>query len=167
MDPGVDPAPFWARLFRCQTRSAAEAEIRAAAVADAAAAIAAWSAHRDVLGAAESRLADRARDLEALQSLGRALAEARTVDELVERLAVSLQGLANADALAIATALPESTGVTVYLARALSADDTARLRDAIALGFIPLSSTEPPRLLPGFDRLAGERSALGESEILV
>ena len=168
MEPGVDPASFWARLFRCHTRSSAEAEIRASGSRDAETAIQVWSAHREGVRFAESRLSDRARDLEALQSLGRALAEARTLDELVERLAGSLQALADADALAIATALPEGSGVTVYLARALSAGDAARLREAAALGFVPLApDVEAPRLLPGFDRLQGERGALGESEILV
>jgi two-component system NtrC family sensor kinase len=168
MELVVDPASFWARLFRCQTRSSAEAEILASGFPDASVAIEAWSAHRSAFTTAEARLSDRARELEALQSLGRALAEARTLDDLVERLAGSLQTLADADALAIATAVPEATGVTVYLARALSPRDTERLREATALGFIPLApDAGATRRLPGFDRLQGERGSLSEDQILV
>jgi len=168
MGPGKDQASFWARLFRCQTEQSAQAEIDAARFADADAALVIWRAHRQAAELAEARLAARNSDLEGLQSFGRALAEARGIDELMERAAVSLQVLADADAIAIASALPERTGVDVHLARALTGADVTRLREAAALGFIPLDpKPEPGRPLPTFDRLCGPRETLAETDIIV
>jgi two-component system NtrC family sensor kinase len=110
----------------------------------------------------------RARDLEALQAFGRALAEARSPRELLDRAAASLQTLVDADAVAIASALPEDAGVEIHVARALSAEAEAQLREAVALGFVPLDPEAPPvRLLSSFDRFQGPRGVLTETEILV
>jgi len=168
MGPGEDLEPFWARLFRCQTPESARGEIRAARVADPDGTFVVWRAHRQASELAESRLTARARDLEGLQALGRALAEARSVDELLDRAAASLQGLADADAVAIAAALPERSGVDVHVARALAAADATRLREAAALGFVPLDPVaQPVRQLAAFDRLSGPRAALSETDIVV
>ena len=168
MGPGDDHEPFWARLFRCQTPESARGEIRAAGLADAGGAFEVWRAHRQASELAESRLAARARDLEGLQALGRALAEARSVEELLDRAAASLQTLVDADAVAIAAALPERGGVDVHVARALTAADAVRLREAVALGFIPLDpAASPVRQLSVFDRLSGPRAALSETDIVV
>jgi len=168
MGPGDDQEPFWARLFRCQTPESAWGEIRAAGTGDGDAAFSIWRAHRRAGELAESRLEARARDLEGLQALGRALAEARSLDDLLDRAALSLQGVADADAVAIASALPERTGVDVHLARALAPSDVARLREAVALGFIPLDPVAAPaRVLSTFDRLCGPRTALSETDIVV
>jgi len=168
MGPGEDHEPFWARLFRCQTPESAKGEIRAARIEDPDAAFAVWRAHRNAAELAESRLTSRARDLERLQALGRSLAEARSVDELLDRAAASLQALVDADAVAIASALPERGGVDVHVARALTAGDAARLREAVALGFIPVDPVASPvRQLAVFDRLSGPRAALAETDTLV
>jgi two-component system NtrC family sensor kinase len=168
MQPNEDRAAFWARLFRCATLESAEAEIRALPLQDADAARVVWRAHRATAERAESRLEARARDLEALQAFGRTLAEARSLDEVLDRAAASLHALADADAVAIASALPEQPAVTVHVARALTAEDSARLREAVALGFVPL---DPPpglvRPLPSFDRFQGPRAPLTETDILV
>src|SRR5712672_1262492 len=104
-------ASFWTRLFRCATPEAAEGEIRAEPRIDAEAARAAWRAHRAAAEEAEARLEARARDLEGLQVFGRSLAEARSVRDVLDRAAASLQVLADADAVAIAADLPEVCGV--------------------------------------------------------
>jgi len=168
MERREDQATFWARLFRCQTEDSAAAEIRGARGGDPAAALLIWRAHREAAERAEARLESRARDLEGLQAFGRALAEARSLGEVLDRAAASLQSLTDADAVAIATALPERLGVDVHVARALSAEHALRLREAVALGFIPLDpAAAPVRALPAFDRLCGPRAALLETDIIV
>ncbi len=168
MQPGEDHASFWERLFRCTTLESAEGEIRAAERADVEAARSAWRSHRAAAEQAESRLEARARDLEGLQAFGRALAEARSVRDVTDRAAASLQILADADAVAIAAALPERTGVDVFIARALAPEDETRLREAVALGFVPLDPIAVPfRPLPTFDRFQGPRASLSETDIIV
>ncbi len=168
MQSSDDHASFWARLFRCVTPESAEEEIRADPGIDAATARVVWEAHRAAADQAESRLEARARDLEGLQVFGRALAEARSVNDVLDRAAVSLQVLADADAVAIAAALPERFGVDVHLARALAVDDLTKLRDAVAFGFIPLDPGDASiRTLPTFDRFQGPRTALSETDIIV
>jgi two-component system NtrC family sensor kinase len=168
MQPNEDRASFWARLFRCATLESAEEVIRAAELADVDTARVVWRVHRASAERAESRLEARARDLEGLQAFGRVLAEARNIDELFDRAAASLQILADADAVAIAAALPERTGVDVHIARALAPDDASRLREAVALGFVPLDPIAAPfRTLPTFDRFQGPRATPSETDIIV
>ena len=93
MQPGDDHGSFWERLFLCVTPESAEALIRAETGFDASAARVVWNAHRAAAERAESRLEGRARDLEGLQAFGRALADARSVPDVLDRAAVSLQVL--------------------------------------------------------------------------
>jgi hypothetical protein len=103
---------------------------------------------------AEARSDARFRDLDALQALGRSLAEARTVDEILDRAGESLQPLIDADAFAIASTVEECDGVRVYLARPLAPGDEDRLRETVALGFVALAPDAGlTRELTAFDRL--------------
>ena len=168
MRPSDDPASFWARIFRCVTQESAEEVIRAEPSVDAEAACVVWSAHRAAAEREESRLEARTRDLEGLQAFGRALAEAKSVSDLVDRAAASLQVLADVDAVAIAAAFPERSGVDIYVSRSLAAEDLAKLREAVALGFVPLDPKDGSfRTLPSFDRFQGPRAALSETDIMV
>ncbi len=168
MRPSDDSASFWAKLFRCATPESAEEEIRGEQGIDAAVARVVWNAHRTVADQAETRLEGRARDLEGLQVFGRALAEARSVQDVLHRAAVSLQVLADADAVAIAAELPGRSGVDVHVARALAAEDLRKIREAVALGFVPLDPADTSfRTLPTFDRFQGPRAALSETDIIV
>ncbi len=170
MDPSEDQASFWTRLFRCTTPESAEVEIRAANLPDIDVEVgrAAWRAHRRATDRAKARLEGRVRDLEGLQAFGRALAEARSIGDVLDRAAASIQVLADADAVAIATALPNRIGVDVHLARALAPEDERRLREAVALGFVPLDPLVPPsRALSAFDRLLGARASLTDTDIVV
>ena len=168
MRPSDDPASFWARIFRCVTQESAEEVIRAEPSVDAEAACVVWSAHRAAAEREESRLEARTRDLEGLQAFGRALAEAKSVSDLVDRAAASLQVLADVDAVAIAAAFPERSGVDIYVSRSLAAEDLAKLREAVALGFVPLDPKDGSfRRLPSFDRFQGPRAALSETDIMV
>jgi two-component system NtrC family sensor kinase len=161
-------ASFWERLFRCTSRDAAESELQAAEGLDVSAARAAWRAHRATIARAEAMLSARARDLEGLQSLGRTLAEARTVEEVLDRAAAALQVLTDADAVAIASALPGRSGLDLYLARALQPADADKLREAAARGFIHLVTGESAtRTLPTFDRFCGPRAAIDDADIVV
>ena len=168
MEPSDDRASFWARLFRCATPASAEAFIRAAHGIDVEAARLVWRVHRAAADEDEARLEARARDLEGLQAFGRALVEARSVQDVLDRAAASLQLLAEADAVAIAASFPERTGIDVHVARALASEDAARLSEAVARGFLPLDSVAPVfKTLPTFDRFQGPRAAPSEAEILV
>jgi PAS domain-containing protein len=168
MLPSDDNPSFWARVFRCTTAESAELEIRSAQDVDVEAARSVWRAHRAAEERAEARLEARVRDLEGLQMFGRALAEARGVDEVLDRAAVSLQLLADADAVAIAADLPERCGVDIHVARSLSTGDLTRFREAVALGFVPLDPRAPLfRTLPTFDRFQGPRAEVKESDIIV
>jgi two-component system NtrC family sensor kinase len=168
MQPSDDNPSFWARVFRCTTPESAELEIRAATGVDVEAVRLAWRAHRAAEAQAETRLEARVRDLEGLQVFGRALAEARNVHEVLDRAAASLQILADADAVAIASALPERTEVDVHLARVLAGDDVSRLREAVVAGFIPVdAAAERIRTLPTFDRYQGPRAPLTGGDIVV
>ena len=168
MEPIEDHASFWARLFRCASLESAEGVIHAAQGVDASAARVVWRAHRDAAELDEARLDARARDLLGLQSFGRALVEARTVEDVLDRAAASLQVLADADAIAIASGLPERTGIDVHIARALSSEDAARLCETVARGFIPLDAVVPSfRTLPTFDRFQGPRAVAPETDVIV
>jgi len=168
MRPSDDHASFWARLFRCVTPESVEEEIRAEPGTDKETARTVWRAHRAAADQAEFRLEARARDLEGLQMFGRSLAEARSVHDVLNRAAVSLQVLADADAVAIAAALEERSGVDVHVARALAPEDLKKLREAVALGFVPLDPDDASiRTLPTFDRFQGPRAALSETDIIV
>jgi two-component system NtrC family sensor kinase len=168
MQPSDDNPSFWARVFRCSTPESADLEICAAQGIDVEVARVVWREHRAAEERAEARLDARIRDLEGLQLFGRALAEARTIQEILDRAAASIQILADADAVAIAASLPERSGVDVYIARSLFSDDLQRLRESVAAGFVPLdASEESPRTLPTFDRFQGPRAALSERDIMV
>ena len=168
MRPSDDHASFWARLFRCATPESAEEEIRGVSGIEAAAARIVWNAHRAAADEVETRLEGRARDLEGLQVFGRTLAEARSVQDVLQRAAVSLQVLADADAVAIAAELPGRSGVEVHVARALAAEDLKKIREAVALGFVPVDPADASfRTLPTFDRFQGPRAALSETDIIV
>jgi two-component system, NtrC family, sensor kinase len=168
MHPSEDRASFWTRLFRCQTVESAERELRELRGLDPELARIAWQAHRAIAERAESSLSARARELEMMQSFGRSLAEARSLRELLDRSAASLHALADADAVAFASALPYASGVELHLARALTSYDAGRLGEAVALGFVPLEPAEVAvRSLPAFDRFQGARPALTETDILV
>jgi len=170
MSGGEDQASLWTRIFRCHSLESVEEEIGASrlAEADADSARTAWRAHRAALARAEARLDARTRELDALQSFGRELAQARTVPELLDRTAEMLQSLVDADAIAIASAIADVFGVQTYLARPLSPSDEQGLREAAASGFIPLSpEDEHSRPLAPFDRLQGPRAPLAEADIVV
>jgi signal transduction histidine kinase len=168
MESSEDRASFWGRLFRCATVASAEGLIRAANGIDVESAWLVWRAHRAALEQEESRLEARARDLEGLQAFGRALVEARSVHDVLARAAASLQILSDADAVAVATVLPERTGIDVYVARALASQDAARLSAALARGFVPPDRAVPSfNTLPTFDRFQGPRAAPLDGDILV
>ena len=161
-------ASFWERLFRCTTRESAESELAAARDIDLDGARAAWRAHRATLARAEGMLQARARDLEGLQSLGRALAEARTVDEVLDRAAAALSVLADADVVAIASSLPGRIEVELHVARALQPADAERLAAVAARGFIHVApGGAATRTLPTFDRFCGPRAALADEDIVM
>ena len=168
MQPDEDHASFLARLFRCETPESAEREIRASGDGDFDFGLLLWRAHRAAADEHESRLERRARDLEALQSFGRVLAEARSLREVFDRAAVALQSLTEADAVAIASTLPGCEGVEIHAARPLTSRAAERFREAVALGFVPLDPAPAPvRRLPVFDRYQGSRGELQETDILV
>jgi two-component system NtrC family sensor kinase len=167
MSLGEDQASFWTRLLRCPSPPSVEDELRVSAVPDALAESyrAAWRAHRAALARADARLDIRARDLDALQALGRTLAEARTLEDLFERVGHSLPAILDADALAIASSLSECEGVHVFVARPLSVGDIDRLREIVGLGFVPVRSDADSAIeLAGFDRLQGPRAPLTETD---
>ena len=85
MHSSEDLAAFWARLFRCTTAETAAREIRAAEFVDPEPAGVIWRAHRAALQREEAHLEARARDVEALQTFGRSLAEARNIEDLFDR----------------------------------------------------------------------------------
>jgi PAS domain S-box-containing protein len=168
MESIEDSASFWGRLFRCATVASAEGLIRGAHGIDAESARLVWRAHRAAAEQEEGRLEARARDLEGLQAFGRALAEARSVHDVLDRAAVSLQVLADADAVAIGAVLPERTGVDVHVARVLASEDAARLAEAVARGLVSLDAVAPSfKTLPTFDRFQGPRAAPSDGDILV
>jgi two-component system NtrC family sensor kinase len=168
MNPSDDAASPWTRLFRCATPKEAEEAARSVGLTDPTTAVAIWRAHRSAAAGGEARLESRARDLETLQAFGRSLAEARSPDDVLARAAAGLQQLVDADAVAIAVALPERSGIDVHLSRALAQDDAALLRHAVGFGFVPVGTDPPePNRLPGFDPLAGERRGLSETDVLV
>src|SRR5262245_22039976 len=102
MESSEARASFWGRLFRCTTATSADRLIQATPGLDVDSAREAWRAHRAATEQHDARLEARARDLEGLQALGRALAEARNVQDVLDRAAVALQVLAEADAVAMA-----------------------------------------------------------------
>jgi PAS domain S-box-containing protein len=168
MDPSDDRASFWGRLFRCTTAASADRLIRSTGGVDVASARSAWRAHRAASEEDDARLEARARDLEGLQAFGRALVEARTVQDVLDRAAVSLQALTEADAVGMAVVLPERTGVDVHVARVLASEDASRVAAAVARGFVPLDPAEPSfKTLPTFDRFQGPRAAPSEGDVLV
>ena len=168
MEHSEDHASFWARLFRCASLESAERLIRAEQGVDTGTARVVWHAHREAAELDEARLEAQARDLQGLQAFGRALVGARTVQDVFDRAAASLQVLADADAVAIAALLPGRTGVDVYIARALASQDATRICDAVACGFVPLDSVVPSfRTLPAFDRLQGSRAAPLATDVVV
>jgi two-component system NtrC family sensor kinase len=168
MQHGDGFASFWARLFLCVTSQSADDEIRAEPGINANDARVVWHAHREAVERAESRLDERARDLEGLQAFGRALAEARNVPDLLGRAAASLHVLVDADAVAIASAVLEPSSVDVHVARPFADSDLTRLCEAVAHGFVPLDPQEASvRTLPRFDRFQGPRGALSEADLFV
>jgi two-component system NtrC family sensor kinase len=170
MSSGEDSPSLWASLFRCATVEAFDAELRAHAVVGAEAGVkrAAWQAHRAALSRADAGLDARVRDLEALQAFGRSLAAARTCDELLDRSAESLQRLIDADVVALAAACDGTIDLRVYLARPLAPGDAERVREAVALGFVPLPPDPVrPRHLPAFDRMHGARGPVDEGDIVL
>ena len=170
MQSGEDRASYWARLFRCTTSEGAEAEVAALGADPALAGLSlgAWRVHRAAIARADARLEARTRDLEALQAFGRSLAEARDVVDLMHRAAMGLQSLTEADAVAVAAGLSERSSVDIYLARPLAPADERRLREAVALGFVPLEADPAPAVrLPAFDGYQGPRASVGETDIVV
>ena len=170
MSSGEDQASRWARLFRSSTIDAAESELRSGDWPDDSTATGrlAWRAHRAALARAEARVDAKARDLEMLQALGRVLADALTLDELLDRAAERLATLLEADAVAIASLIDETPGARIYLRRPLAADDRARLTEIVALGFVPISSEIfAARHLAEFDPLQGPRERLVEDDVVV
>jgi signal transduction histidine kinase len=158
-----DRASFWTALFGSVSPEA----VLAAMEGDREDALAAWSAARTFLAAAEERLEAKARDLEALQSFGRGLAEARTVDELFEAAARGAERLLGLDASAIASTLAERPGVSLWVARALAPDDARRLAALLRAGLLPADTpVRDEALLPSFDRLQGVRPPFEDGELL-
>ncbi|HZN55716.1 MAG TPA: ATP-binding protein [Candidatus Polarisedimenticolaceae bacterium] len=167
MQSGEDPASFWTRLFRCATPESAEAAIAAGPV-DGDLARVAWRAHRASAERADARMEARARDVESLQAFGRALAESRDVVELFDAAAAGAQQLLEADAVAIAYDLPDRAGMEIHAGRPLAPGDEHRLRETVALGFVPLGDDAPPaRRLPASDVLQGPRPPIAEGEIVI
>jgi two-component system NtrC family sensor kinase len=168
MDTSEDRASFWGRLFRCTTAASADRLIRSLRGVDFESARSAWRAHRAASEQDDARLEARARDLEGLQAFGRALVDARGVQDVLDRAAASLQSLTEADAVAMAVVLPERTGVDVHLARVLASEDASRLAATVAHGFVTLDPVEASlKTLPTFDRFQGPRAAASEGDILV
>ena len=167
----ADPRALrWARFLDCPHSDDLEGELSAQAVAgsEAEEIRAAWHAHRAAVGRLDSRLDARVRDLEALNGLGRTLADARSRDELIDRAVEAIAGLIGADAIACAGLADGVPDVRVYIGRPLAAGDVDRLREAAAHGFVPLPAGGPiARPLAACDPLQGPRPPLREADLVV
>ena len=162
MSHGEDRASFWTELFQSASLEAARAQVEGDGDA-----LAAWRAARSLFAAAEARLEAKARDLEALQAFGRGLAEARTVDELFEATTRGAERLLALDAIAIASTLPERSGVCLWVARALAPEDARRFVALLRAGLLPADTpVGDEALLPSFDRLQGLRPSFEDGEVL-
>jgi len=92
MDSGDVRSSFWTLLLSATTLDAAVAVARAEAAgnpAREAELIAAWRSHAALAADAENRMDARLCGLEALQAFGRALGEARSVEDLMRAAARS------------------------------------------------------------------------------
>jgi signal transduction histidine kinase/ActR/RegA family two-component response regulator len=170
MSTGDEAASFWARLFRCGSEQAVFELLRSGAATRISEddALAAWRAHDAATARTEARYSARSRDLDALESFGRALAEARTPEDLLVRAGDALSRLLDLDAAAFASALPERTQIDVLLARPLAGDGEAALRRVVARGFLPGDTPAgPARRLPAFDAYQGARAPFADEDVLV
>ena len=157
MSHGDDRTSFWTELFQSASPDIALGED----------ALAAWRAARSFVAAAEARLESKARDLEALQTFGRGLAEARTVEELFEAAARGAERLLDLDAVALVSTLPQRQGVSLWVARPLAPEDLHRLAAQLAAGLLPSDSpVRDEAALPSFDRLQGVRASFSEGDVL-
>ena len=161
---------FWTDLFHSASPEAALARVEAEEAPEGLSredALAAWRAARTFFADAEARLEAKARDLEALQAFGRGLAEARTVDELFEATARGAERLLGLDAAAIASTLPERSGVSLWVARPLAPEDARRLVTLVRAGLLPADTpVRDEAQLPSFDRLQGVRPAFLDGDLL-
>ncbi len=136
----------------------------------AAAALAAWKAARDALGRSENRQRARAREIDALQGLGRGAAAADSWQALFAHAARVLHEGAGADAVVFAHALGSGPVAHAYLGRPVAEEDLASVafRAAAAAELAPgaAPSLETERL-PGFEEGPGRRRASGADDALV
>lgn len=169
MAPPDDRAAFWTRVLHTESEPDADSVIRAT-VSDEPArseALAAWRAHREALRSGAERLDARAREIEALQSFGRGLAEARTVAELLDRAACGIGVLLDPDAVGVAVALTPDPEITLWLARPLGPGDAARLRRQLGGGLLPDDvPVSDERHLPRFDPFQGPRAGFDASDVV-
>lgn len=167
MSSGDLAAVIWPRIFDCKQLEALSAELSSQRVDGAAAdaVCTAWKAHRATI---DDKLDARIRDLEALNGLGRALADARSRDELLDRAAEALAGLIGADAIAWAGLSGGQSDVRVHVARPLAGGDAERLGEAAAHGFVPpAASGIVARPLAVCDRLLGARAPFHDADVVV
>ena len=171
MDSGDVRSSFWTLLLSATTLDAAVAVARAEAAgnpAREAELIAAWRSHAALAADAENRMDARLCGLEALQAFGRALGEARSVEDLMRAAADALCERLEIDAVAFAGASAEGFRTEVHVARPLRPEDVARVAAAAEKGFTPAPAGAPTvRTMRRFDPFQGPRRTLLDEEILV
>ena len=122
----------------------------------------------DVLRA-RRRLAAQGRELEALQSLGRRAAEARTPDELVQSVVDALHRVEELDAALLAQAWDGVPAVELAVGRPFDRAELAAIeaRARRFLGWSAEPKSLPPRELEGFDGARGPRTGFREEELVL
>jgi two-component system NtrC family sensor kinase len=118
---------------------------------------------------AERRLAARSRELDALQTLGRRAAEARTPDELFVTVIAALH---RAEELDLALVAFESDGEPVLRLHRSRPFDESYVREVVARAWKFLGWTGKPREprrseLEGFDSARGRREAFREEDVVL
>jgi len=119
---------------------------------------------------AESGLAQRARELHVLQSLGRLAAEAQTPEALFRGVISALQRNEPLDAAAVAIRRAGAFQVEMHLSRPFSAACLDLLADRTLAVLGPPDPAVPPRLVQyeadDYDARRGERRELASADLL-
>lgn len=136
----------------------------------AAAALAAWRAHRVELERHRKQDAAAAREADFLRSLSRRLSEARNLENLLREASEALHEAAPFDLLMFANRTLEGVDPHAFLTRPVSGRKLEALAAALASTWgDPSTTTAPVAIHPlrGYDELRGERGSLDPADAVV